>query len=260
MRLQQGDLKEAIQDFKVYFASEKDEQGLMQQAEEAFNAFSHLQNNNNCDMENLNIVLRSCPRFLEMLQRRAECLLKNDNIPEAINDYARYLRLQPNNQLHLKLATLYITLGELDNSLGSVKECLRSDPDHKDCKKQFKTIKKLQKDFAALQESISKRKWTEATRMLFDEGLVQQVEAYNANNLNKIVYLAACQAYARMRQHDNCIKYCSKVLEIDSENLEARINRAQSHLTNQNFDQAKSDFAKAHELDRSNQKVILLLT
>ena len=46
------------------------------------------------------------------------------------------------------------------------------------------------------------------------------------------------------------------MLDIEKENLDARINRAQSYLALEDFEKAKQDFSEAHEMDRSNQKVI----
>ena len=105
------------------------------------------------------------------------------------------------------------------------------------------------------------RKWRDAIQILFelDGGFVNVVEEYKSKSLNKKVYLQACKCYSKIKKHKETIEFCGRVLDIESENLEARINRGYAYLLTEEYDFAKNDFSKAHEMDRSNQRVFLLI-
>lgn len=200
----------------MYSEKHQDSENNLAQALIAKEAYETLKYHSKCDLEQLNTLVRICPRFLKALERRAECSLETNQLEQAVSDYSRVLKYHPNNALYLKLAGIYTNLGELDSSLTAVKECLRSDPDHKECKKHFKTIKKLQKELANLDDLINKRKWRDALQVLFetDGGLTSFVEEYKASSLNKVVYLAACKAYSKVSYFNHRFALTRKRLNI----------------------------------------------
>ena len=62
----------------------------------------------------------------------------------------------------LRLSLLYYSVGELDESLSSVRECLRLDQDHGSCFKHYKKSKKLNKQLERVEEFLSQEKYSEA--------------------------------------------------------------------------------------------------
>ena len=52
-------------------------------------------------------------------------------------------------------------MGEVAESVQSVKECLRMDNDDKDCKAWFKSIKKIDKALNSIKASAQRNRWRE---------------------------------------------------------------------------------------------------
>lgn len=113
----------------------------------------------------------------------------------AIGDYSRVLKLHGNqNEISLLLAKLYSNIGELDGSISAIKECLRQDPDHPECKTHFRYIKKIQKAFIKLEDLARQKKWLTVSEEL--ETFLPQVEELGANNLKAKALFLACSAYS----------------------------------------------------------------
>jgi DnaJ family protein C protein 3 len=177
----------------------------------------------------------------------------------AIGDLARAMKIQPSeNRYSLQLAGLYFSIGEVESGLNAVKECLRQDPEHKECKKLFRKIKAVKKQFTVLKNLQQKRKWSSILSILFTEdNFVRDVEEIGATALKKQVYMFACEGYHWIKNHDNVISYCTKVLDINSDFVDARIFRAEAFLTKDEFEAAKNDFRTVHEADGQNQRVFV---
>jgi tetratricopeptide (TPR) repeat protein len=214
-----------------------------------------------CDFDALNSLIEICPKYVDVLEKRSKCHLANNESEMAIGDLARAMKLSPNsNHIALELSTLYSSIGELDSANSVIKECLRHDPEHRACKKQFRKVKGLQKQLAALEKMKNKKKWAAILSVLFtEEKFAEEVEQLGAKPLLKDVYLYACEAYHFAKNYENAINFCSKVLNIQEELLEARILRAESYLAIDEFEKAKNDFQQAYESDRQNERVVSCL-
>ena len=61
----------------------------------------------------------------------------------------------------MRLSVLHYHLGEAEESLNEVRECLRLDPDHKDCFTLYKKLKKVAKFVVAAREARNSEDWDE---------------------------------------------------------------------------------------------------
>ena len=59
----------------------------------------------------------------------------------------------------MRLSVLHYHLGEAEESLNEVRECLRLDPDHKDCFTLYKKLKKVAKFVVAAREARNSEEW-----------------------------------------------------------------------------------------------------
>ena len=59
----------------------------------------------------------------------------------------------------MRLSVLHYHLGEAEESLNEVRECLRLDPDHKDCFTLYKKLKKVAKFVVAAREARNSEDW-----------------------------------------------------------------------------------------------------
>ena len=63
---------------------------------------------------------------------------------------------------YLKLnLTFFYLLGEGDESLQQIRECLKLDPEHKDCYPFYKKVKKVVKFLTSAQEAQTSQDWEE---------------------------------------------------------------------------------------------------
>ncbi|KAI7692877.1 DnaJ -like protein subfamily C member 3 [Sarcoptes scabiei] len=80
-------------------------------------------------------------RFREL---RALCYENIGDIINAINDLRAVTKMKSDDtDGYYKLSQLHYSLGEPDESLNAIRECLKLDPDHKECHKYYKKVKKL---------------------------------------------------------------------------------------------------------------------
>ena len=84
-----------------------------------------------------------------------------------------------NTEGYFKLATLHYQLGEGDESLHEIRECLKLDPEHKDCYPFYKKVKKVAKFLTAAQEAQNTQDWQEcidaAKKVLKNEPKVSEL-------------------------------------------------------------------------------------
>ncbi|RKO90819.1 hypothetical protein BDK51DRAFT_15330, partial [Blyttiomyces helicus] len=196
---------------------------------------------------------------VDLRLKRAELYLQNGEKEMAIGDLSRAAKIKPDSAATLlQLSRLHLSLGEMPASVQNVKECLRVDPDHKECKRQFRAVKKLDKALTKADEDAEKGKWRDLIGKLVGEGaLIGEVDTLGAKPLKKRVYDLACRAYSEVRIHnDNTLVWCTKTLELDSANIDALINRAEAKINKEEFEDAVRDYQKAHELDERNQRII----
>ena len=187
-------------------------------------------------IDELSQLLSTSPMNLEWRLQRADCYLKLKDIEMAIADLSKAVQIKPDAKLYLQLSQLHVQIDELPKSLIQIKECLRLDPDHKECKKQFKYVKKLTKAFQFVESRIEKKKWRDALQELIDEELIQKVQDIGASSMKKRVYEWACLVSSQLKK-DDALDWCTKTLELDENNLNALLGRAQVYMKMEEYQQ-----------------------
>lgn len=105
-------------------------------------------------VEVLTRLLQECPWNVELRERRAECFEAIGDIPAAIGDLRPTMKMKSDNTNgFLKLSELYYKLGDADESLIAIRECLKLDPDHKNCFTHYKKVKKLAAALKGMQDA-----------------------------------------------------------------------------------------------------------
>jgi DnaJ family protein C protein 3 len=89
-------------------------------------------------------------------------------------------------------------IGELQESINALKDCLRSDPDQKECKKRFRNLKKLNKKLEGVKDAVQKNKLITAKTFLINENLIQEIEKLGSKILNGQVYGYACKVFTEV--------------------------------------------------------------
>lgn len=94
-------------------------------------------------LNSINSIIEVIPYNPELLKLRADAFEKVGEIRRAIGDYRTIAKLSVDAATYLTIAKLCYKLGEVEESLNNVRECLKLDPDHKSCMDFYKPTKKL---------------------------------------------------------------------------------------------------------------------
>ena len=131
-------------------------------------------------IESLNTLLEHIPWDPSLRELRAEAYLGLGNVVHAISDIRSVTKLTSDNTAaYFKLANLHYQIGEAEESLAEVRECLKLDPEHKDCYPLYKKLKKVAKFLTAAKEARDQQDWAEcvaaAQKVLKNEPTVEGI-------------------------------------------------------------------------------------
>lgn len=192
-------------------------------------------------------VLEISPWSPEIRELRANCHMETGNLLAAVSDIRSTNRLQSDNtQGYYKLSLLLYKLGHATESLTEIRECLKLDPEHKDCFPFYKKIKKVekflseadayseQKDYVACAES--------AQKVLKYEDEIEMI-VFNAKQL-------LCSCYTKDEQTALAIQFCREALEISQE-ASVYCDRAEAYIQSEMYDDAIRDYKDALQIDET---------
>ncbi|CAB1328547.1 unnamed protein product [Coregonus sp. 'balchen'] len=172
--LKQGRLDEAESDFKKVLKSnpsdkdEKEAQSQLMKSDEIQRWVT--QSRANFDRKDyitaaahLDLIIETCVWDVSSRELRAECFIQMGEMGKAISDLTAASKLKSDNtQAFYKLSTIYYHLGDHEMSLNEVRECLKLDPDHKQCYSHYKQVKKLNKQIQSAEELIQQQRYGDA--------------------------------------------------------------------------------------------------
>ncbi|KAJ9573511.1 hypothetical protein L9F63_009075, partial [Diploptera punctata] len=183
----------------------------------------------------------------KMRELRAECHVAQGDITSAISDIRSTTKLQSDNTAgFFKLATLYYQRGEPSESLKEVRECLKLDPEHKDCFPHYKIVKKVDKLLSDAQEYINKKDYEECIESAHK---VLKVET----QVKMIIFVAKeklCHCYLHNDQLSLSLQSCREALDINKD-PKVYCDRAEAYINSEMFDDAIHDYQAALDLDEN---------
>ncbi|XP_069010006.1 dnaJ homolog subfamily C [Embiotoca jacksoni] len=256
--LKQGKLDEAESDFKKVLKSnpsdkedreadsqltKSDEiQRLVAQSRSSFNSKDYM-----TAAALLDTIIETCVWDVTSREMRAECFIQMGEMGKAISDLKAASKLRNDNtQAFYKLSTIYYNLGDYEMSLNEVRECLKLDPDHKQCYNHYKQVKKLNKQIQSAEELIQEQRYEDAVSKY--EAVMKTEPHFSLLAKQRI-----CHALAQGQQASRAISVCSEVLQSDPENVDALKNRAEAYVQEEEYEEAVRDYetaAKHSENDR----------
>jgi len=202
-------------------------------------------NNYEPAIELLNDLLEYIPWDPSLRELRSECYLGLGNVIHAISDIRTVTKLTSDNTAaYFKLANLHYQIGEADESLAEIRECLKLDPEHKDCYPLYKKLKKVAKFLTAAKDSRERQEWDEcvssAQKVLKNEPTVEGIRFHAYDRL------CHCQKEAGNAVESR--KACSDAIKIEDE-PRLYCDRAEAYLLEDMFEEAMKDFRTALEKD-----------
>merc|ERR1711953_1072876 len=196
-------------------------------------------------IESLNEVLEFIPWDASLRELRAEAYLGLGNVIHAISDIRSVTKLTSDNTAaFFKLANLHYQIGEADESLGEIRECLKLDPEHKDCYPLYKKLKKVAKFLTLAKDSREQQDWEEcvnnAQKVLKNEPSVEGIKFHAYDRL--------CHCQKEAGRPVESRKACSEAIKIEDE-PRLYCDRAESYLLEDMYDEALNDYRAALERD-----------
>lgn len=196
-------------------------------------------------------VMIDVPWNVQLREMRAECYENNGDLASAISDLLVTTKMKPDNTKGiLKLSQLYYTLGEPEESLVSIRECLKLDQDHKGCFAHYKRVKKVAANVASMNEYAKESKWQDCIKSA-DSALKHE------NSVKNIVHLIKskkCHCLTRTTDSANSVKICTQALELKPDDVNVLCDRADGYLNAEEYEEAIKDYQRAHQIDQHNTR------
>ncbi len=109
-------------------------------------------------------LLHELPWDCKLREMRSNAYEKLGDIVNAISDLRATTKMRSDNtEGYFKLSKLHYDLGEAEESLNSIRECLKLDPDHKPCFNHYKKVKKLASNVKAMNDFAQENQFKECT-------------------------------------------------------------------------------------------------
>jgi DnaJ family protein C protein 3 len=121
-------------------------------------------------------------RALPLRELRAKCAFERGAMERGIGDLQHILQMKPGDtKPHVKISAIqFYALGELQDGMASIRKCLHSDPDSKECKRLLKVEKQVEKAVQKVTKALEKNQHMTAVRQLVPstdgEGLIKEVK------------------------------------------------------------------------------------
>ncbi|XP_006627502.2 dnaJ homolog subfamily C member 3b [Lepisosteus oculatus] len=258
--LKQGSTQEAREDFEAVLRGNPGHEEARAQlahadeldalVEEAHHA--HQRGDYHGTVRVLERVIELSPWDPESRELRADCYMKLGETRKAIQDLAPTTRLRNDNRAaFLQLSRLHYSLGEHEDSLSQVRECLKLDQDDRECFSHYKQVKKLSKQLDSAEQLISESRYPEA---------IEKYESVMKTEPNVPFYTTRakeriCHCLSRNRQAPEAIDICSEAHQRDPRNILILRDRAEAFILNEEYEKAVEDYQEAREMDGDNQEI-----
>ncbi|XP_015910975.2 dnaJ homolog subfamily C member 3 isoform X1 [Parasteatoda tepidariorum] len=196
-------------------------------------------------------LLQELPWDTKLREMRSGCYESIGDLMSAISDLRGILKSQTENQLrYLKLSELYYEIGETEESLNAIRECLRYDPDHKGCFAHYKYVKKIAAHLKAIQEFINEKNYEECvTRAEKAIALETKVP-----HMMYVLRYKSCQCLNKAGSPTEAVKMCTSALKIKPDDVDVLCERGDAYIANSEFSEAISDFQKASQINDYSQR------
>uniref|UniRef100_A0A3B3D5L8 DnaJ homolog subfamily C member 3 n=1 Tax=Oryzias melastigma TaxID=30732 RepID=A0A3B3D5L8_ORYME len=185
-------------------------------------------------------------------EMRAECYIQMGEMGKAVSDLKAASKLKNDNtQAFYKLSTIYYNLGDHEMSLNEIRECLKLDPDHKQCYSHYKQVKKLNKQIQSAEELIQEQRYEDAVGKY---EAVMRTEP-NVHQFTLLAKERICHALAKDQQASRAVPVCSEVLQSDPENVNVLKDRAEAYVQDEQYEEAIKDYETAGKYSENDHQI-----
>jgi len=249
--MKQGELDAAADDYQEVLRIKQDEEAqknfdliselniLIETAEDFFENGQYHE-----VIDHLAKPIETSPWDVKLRKMRATSYEQTGELFKAIQDLRPITKLVNDyTEGFLKISQLYYAIGEGEDSLNQIRECLKLDQDHKECHKHYKHVKKLVKLLQDSQKYMDKENYKDA---IFKLKAALKIESRNHKFLASIKE-KMCTSYVKQQSGKDAIQACTETIELEPSNAMAYCDRAEAYLLEDNLDAALGDYQSAKE-------------
>ncbi|KAJ3204898.1 DnaJ sub C member 3 [Entophlyctis luteolus] len=258
-------IDEALIDLKTYWLSNPKEEEVLQMIADAESAAEDRKavyglvktKQTEPALETLSRLVIVCPLYTDWRLMRAELYLEANDLVMAASDLSRVAAIRPSTDIYHRIAILRLKMGELNDALGAIKDCMKHDPENRPCKTVFKQIRALDKAYEKVEKLFNQTRWKSAvTELHVEKGYLELAEQSGSDAMRLKAYTIACKSYFELNKMTEAEKYCTKVLSLDESNFDALFMRGELRLRNEKYEDAARDLEKAHNVNQQDRRVI----
>lgn len=224
-------------------------------------------------IEHASAALHTATHSIPLRQLRVDCSLSAGDVEQAAGDLTRLSHLaQPTTEMYTTLSALtYFLLPPSAQAMGALKQCLHGDPDSKVCSTAHRQIKQFDKQFTKLETYINGNMWASVIKhVTTEDGLAPKFNAAMKEKLTPInlpesvdplklsprrrtLYAAACKAFTQSAQLKRGEPWCTELLRMDPDAVDALTAKAEIALAAEDFEEAVRSFERAFEAEGRSQ-------
>lgn len=200
-------------------------------------------------------ALSNSPASIQFLVLKAECLVYLNRYQEAqeiANDAV--MKDQTNSDaLFVRGMCLYYQ-DQAEKAFQHFQRVLQYSPDHYKARDFYKKAKSLQRTKTAGNDAFKAGNWQEAYD-LYTESLT--IDPDN-KHINAALYFNRATTLSKLNRLDDCIKDCTKAIELDDSYIKAYARRAKAYMDMEDYENAVIDYEKLCKLDKTREHNQLL--
>lgn len=193
----------------------------------------------------LSEALEVSPWAADLYEFRSELHMLNGDEMSAISDIKAATKLQSDStDGYFKLAQLLYKAGQATESLKAIRECLKLDPEHKDCFPFYKKVKKIEKYLVSAESDLENKNYADCIESA-------KLILKNEDHFASIIFEAKrllCACHSKNEESSEAIAICTEALQYNDEpNLYC--DRAEAYLQSDMYDDAIRDYKSALEIN-----------
>lgn len=183
-------------------------------------------------------LLEISPWSRELRETRADSYIAIGDILAAISDLRSVNRLtQDSTDGYYKISNLLYQLGHASDALKEIRECLKLDPEHKDCFPFYKLVKKVEKALTDAHEFFENKEYDDCIRS------TERALKYESE-VPMIVFSAkqlSCTCHVKAEKYSAAIGQCREALELHKD-PSVLCDRAEAYIETEMYDEGKKIF------------------
>uniref|UniRef100_A0A182K1I7 J domain-containing protein n=1 Tax=Anopheles christyi TaxID=43041 RepID=A0A182K1I7_9DIPT len=198
----------------------------------------------------LSQLLEVCPWSVPIRESRAQMYLRIGDRMAAVSDFRSVNRLsQDSTEGYNKLARILYDIGDSGAALKEIRECLKLDPEHKDCFPFYKKIKKVDKVYVDAQQAREEQRYPDCIaggeKLIKLEPDVPMI-VYNGKQL-------LCSCLVKDEEFTDAVVRCREALDIYPD-PEVMCDRAEALIGAEMYDEAIAQYREALEVNDNLQR------